>query len=478
MIRTTAFLLLALLARPAGAELPPPLAAAIAAHGIPESAVGIVVQRLPDGSTVLAHNADRGLAPGSTLKLLTAAVALERLGPAHRWRTQIRATAPVVDGVLHGDLVLRGLGDVDLDWRAFDRMLERLRHRGLREIRGNLVVDLAFFEPSRPEMGLPPFDEAPEFRYNVVPDALMLNANLVEIDLHSDRRGVRAHLATPLDRVSVVAEMTLADRPCPDWEDGWKIPEVRASGASVTIVLRGDYPRDCDASTAINVLDRIQFTDRLFRALWQRRGGTFRGRTVEGPASQAGALLVEHLSRPLAEVLRDVNKRSDNPITRVVYLTLGALSAERAGEPTARRSEATVREWLQRKRIDQGGLVLENGSGLSRAERISPLTLAGVLREASRGPWGPEFVSSVPIAGVDGSMRKRLPEGPAAGRARLKTGTLRDTSGIAGYLDDGAGGTYVLVAIVNHALATREVARPMLDEFVDWFARRAPRPAS
>jgi len=225
----------------------------------------------------------------------------------------------------------------------------------------------------------------------------------------------------------------------------------------------------------VNVLDRVQFADRLFRALWRRHGGTFRGRALEGPPRESGRLLIERRSRPLADVLRDVNKRSDNPITRVLYLTMGALAAGH-GEATAGRSEAIVREWLQRKAISQSGLVLENGSGLSRAERATPLLLAGVLREASRGPWAAEFISSVPIAAVDGSMRKRLPSSPAAGRARFKTGTLRDTSALAGYLHDAGGAAYVVVAIINHPLATREVARPILDEFVDWLARRLPNP--
>lgn len=479
MMRTIAIVVAFLAASIARAELPGPLAAALEARGIPESAVGLVVQRLADGATVHVHGADRPLGPASTLKLLTAAVALERLGPAYRGRTELRASAPIVDGVLRGDLVLRGMGDFDLDWRAFERMLQRLHHQGLREIRGDLIVDRSFFEPTRLDMGVPPFDETPEFRYNVIPDALLLNTNLVEIDMASDQRTVRAHLATPLDRVRIVSEMKVVDGKCVDWEDGWQIPEVRVSGRDVTVVLRGDYPKDCNASTQVEVLDRVQFASRMFRALWQRLGGTFRGRVYEDRAREGGKLLVDHRSRPLAEVLRDVNKRSDNPITRELFLTMGAL--ERAGtdggETTARLSERLVREWLERHGIGQAGLVLDNGSGLSRAERMSAATLAGVLRTASRGPWGPEFVASVPIIGVDGSMRSRLQKSPAAGRGRLKTGTLRDVSAIAGYVDDSAGAPHVVVLIVHHPLAVHRVMRPILDEFVDWFVRQPARSA-
>ena len=269
--------------------------------------------------------------------------------------------------------------------------------------------------------------------------------------------------------------MTLVDRPCKDWEDGWKIPEVRREGKALAVILQGEYPRRCAASTAVNVLDRVQFADRMFRALWQRLGGTFHGRTYEGKLEHAPELLAQHRSRPLNQLVHDLNKVSDNPTARVLYLTLGALSAH-AGETTNRRAELEVRELLDRHGIAQAGLVLDNGSGLSREERLTPALLAGVLRAASRGPWAPEFAASLPIVAVDGTMRNRLKGSPAAGTSRLKTGTLRDVSGLAGYMDDAAGTRYAVVILLNHPLATRQVARPILDEYVEWIARNVGTP--
>jgi len=470
------FITLALLltgAFPSYSQLPDAMRAGLRAAEIPEEAVGALVVRLSDGATVLAHREKASMAPASTLKLLTSVVALETLGPAYRARTQWRTTADIADGTLRGDLVLHGGGNVDFDWQALERTLVQLRLQGIREISGDVVLDLSRFQPARTDIGLPPFDEEPEFRYNVIPDALLLNTYLLRIDLVS-RGNVVAMQATPaLDGVSLVSEFTLVDRACDDWEDGWKAPAVTRDGQGrVTIRLRGEYPRDCKAATAINVLDRTDFCERAFRTLWSRLGGKLHGRVVEGTGSAGARVLAEHVSRPLTDVVRDINKRSDNPITRVVYLSIGAENALDGTMRTADRSEKIVRAWLaNRGGVDDAGLVLDNGSGLSRAERIRPDQLAAVLKTASSSLWGPEFVSSLPIAAVDGALRDRFKWSPAATRARIKTGTLRDVSAVAGYVDDAQGRTHIVVAMINHEKAVRKVARPILDTLIDWVAR-------
>ena len=459
-------------ALPAAAQLPPPMLDRMRAAGLPEEAAGVVVQRLSDGRALLVHNAERSLAPASTLKLLTSLAALETLGPAHRGTAELLTRGTVSDGVLNDDLFLRGRADVDLDWQAFEHMLQVLRLRGVRDIRADLVLDRTHFNPARTDVGLAPFDEAPEFRYNFVPDALMLNTNLVRLDLVSDGHEVRVAMTPALEGVGVVSGFRIGDRACDDWEDGWVLPEVKKGPlGGIRIRLQGEFPRDCTADTQVNVLDRVLFADRLFRATWKRLGGTFTGRVRDGATPADARVLAEHKSRPLTELVRDVNKDSDNPITRVLYLSMGAAGALQ-GEPTAVAAEREVRAWMARRGIDSEGLVLENGSGLSRKERIRPAQLAAVLRAAAASPWSAEFTASLPIVAVDGAMRKRLRASPAAERARIKTGTLRDASAVAGYVKDESGETYVVVAMLNHDNANKRVARPILDALVDWVASR------
>lgn len=463
----------------AAEPLPPAAAARAQSAGIPVEAVTFVVQRVQGGAPWAAAGADRPSQPASTLKLLTSLVALETLGPAYRGKSQLLAAGDVADGVLHGDLVLRGLGDVDLDAAAFERMLSALRVSGVREVRGDLILDRRFFDPPRHDVGAPPFDETPEFRYNVIPDALLLDTNLVRLDLAADDRSFKARIASPLDKVVVTTDMRLVDRACADWEDGWKLPVANLEdGGFIHIALTGDFPRNCTAATAINVVDRVAFAERLFRGLWQRMGGTFRGVARDGIAPAGSRVVAEHRSRAFVEILQDINKRSDNPVTRVAFLTLGALDAQAHEATTARRATAVVEAWMRRQGIDPAGLVLENGSGLSRVEKITPAQLAAVLRIAAAGPWAPEYLASLPIVAVDGGMRSRLRDSPAAAQARIKTGTLRDVTAVAGYVRDARGEMNVVAAMVNHPKAESKVARPILDALLDWVARSpGPEPA-
>jgi D-alanyl-D-alanine carboxypeptidase/D-alanyl-D-alanine-endopeptidase (penicillin-binding protein 4) len=462
--------------QPARAELPAPVAAGLRAAGIPASAAGAIVLDARTGETVLAHRSDESLPPASTIKPLTALVALEKLGPAWRGRTQLVTEAAVADGVLQGDLVLRGGADADFDWVALQRMLLVLRNKGVREVAGDLVLDRSLFDPPRTDVGLPPFDDEPEFRYNVIPDALLVNTHLLGLELESDGESLRVETQPALDGVTVEPAMALDDTACDRWDDVWKTPAVvRDDSGAVRIRLQGRFPKSCSASTRIAVLDRTDYIDRLFRTLWRGLGGSLRGRTREA-AQPGGRVLAEHASRPLAELAHDINKRSDNPVTRLVYLALGALDDGPAGGATAARAERQVREWLRAKGIDDRGLVLDNGSGLSRKERIRPDQLAQVLRAGRTSLWSPEFMASFPIAGVDGALRRRLKESPAAQRSRLKTGSLRDVSAIAGFVDGPAGETYVVVAMIHHERAKGAVARPILDALVDAVARGALRP--
>ena len=477
LLACAALLLAALPAAPRAHELPPEVVSATRAARIPLEALGVSVLRASDGAEVVAHNASRPIGPASTLKILTSLVALDRLGPAWRGRSEIRTRAALADGVLEGDLYLRGEADMDLDWIVFERMLRRLRLQGIREIRGDLVLDRTFFTPARTDVGVRPFDEAPEFRYNVIPDALSLNTNLAEIEIAARGEGLEILPVTPLDRVVFESAMKLVDRACEDWEDGWVIPAVATDGRGrIRVKLRGDFPRDCIASTSINVIDRVVFADRLFRALWTRLGGRFRGAVRDGVTPPDSKLLAEHRSRPLTDIVRDVNKGSDNPTTRMLFLALGTLAPAAPGETTFQAADREVRQWLARHAIDPEGLVLENGSGLSRLERIRPAQLSAALRAGLAGTWAPEFVSSLPITAVDGSMRQRLGNTPAAERSRIKTGTLRDVSAVAGYVTDANGEVLVVSAMIHHPAATRQVARPLLDLLLASLARSAVAP--
>jgi D-alanyl-D-alanine carboxypeptidase/D-alanyl-D-alanine-endopeptidase (penicillin-binding protein 4) len=244
-------------------------------------------------------------------------------------------------------------------------------------------------------------------------------------------------------------------------------------------MLHGAFPKHCAQTYAINVLERQEYLGRLFRQTWKRLGGTISDTTIEGATPPDSRLLAEHVSRTLPEIVRDTNKPSDNTLARTIFLSLGALEADpvlgshpQAGsvDPTLARSDAAVRNWMRAHSIKDAGLVLENGSGLSRTERISPVQMGSLLQAGLRSNWAPEFLASIPIVGVDGTMRRRLHGSPAAGRARMKTGTLSNVVSLAGYVPDATGKPLVVVAMINSNLAGNGRGRVVLDALVDWAA--------
>jgi len=482
----------------AHAALPEAIARLAAEKGIPEDAIGALVLR---GDQVLVSNeASRTFVPASTMKLFTTMVGLEVLGPQFRGRTELRTPGTVSNGVLKGDLVLRGGADVDLTADAFTHMLEKLRTRGIHKIEGNLILDRQLWQPARADTGVPPFDESPEAYYNLIPDALLLNMNLQTLDITSDANSIKASALPELDNVRVRSDMTLVNGDCARWEEGWKIPEYVRNGSRVTIVLKGTFPRNCSKTNVINVLDRTDYAERLFRASWERLGGRFTGKAYEASAGESQAygslpstLLAEHMSRSLPELVRDTNKSSDNGLARTIFLSLGSLQSDPvlgsrpieaapmeipggadaapAAMSTNARAEMMIRNWLRAHNIDDNGMVFENGSGLSRVERYSPEQMAGLLKAAQSSLWAPEFLTSLPIATVDGTMKRRLKDSPAAMHARVKTGSIKNVISVAGYVPDANGQQCIVVVTINHERAGNGNGRAIVDGIIDWVAR-------
>ena len=463
----------------AHAQLPPSVAQALQLGGVSQDEIGVLVLR--GDATVLAHQAALPMQPASTMKLVTTLVGLERLGPVFRGRTELRTTGVIEDGVLRGNLYLKGGADMDLSGEHIADMLRALRYEGVTRIEGDLVLDRELFQPARADVGVASFDESPEAYYNVIPDALLVNKNMLQLDMRSTASRLQLRAYPALEQVSVTSEMTLVDTDCAKWEDGWKLPETRREpDGRIKVVLRGAYPKNCHRSYSVNVLDRDDYVGRLVRQAWSEGGGVLSGRTLTGATPLEARLLAAHAARALPELVRDINKASDNGLARTLFLSLGSLHADpvagslplpRDDVSTFARADAAVRGWLREQRIDDSGFVIDNGSGLSRIERISARQMGQLLQAGLRSPWAPEFQASMPIGAVDGTMRRRLQDSPAAGRARLKTGSLRNVTALAGYVPDANGELCVLVAMVNSEQAGNGRGRAVLDALVDWVAR-------
>lgn len=460
-----AFALLLSCAALAQTTLPVPVAQALSAAGIPQGAVGVYVQRVGNEPPAVSFGADRPLNPASTIKLLTTYAALDFLGPAYTWSTEVYTTGALQEGVLNGDLVLKGYGDPKLTLENFWLLLRNVRARGVRDIRGDLVLDRSYFGPQDDDPAR--FDGEPTRPYNTPPDALLVNFKAITVQFvpEPERRAVRLVVDPPLPAVQVINGVTPSNGACGDWVSRLKI-EPQENGAAARLALSGPYPLDCGERTrSFSLLSHSQYVGGLFAALWRELGGTYGGTVRDGTVDPATArLLAVGKSPALSEVVRDINKFSNNVMARQLFLTLGGVTA---GAPaTLDKARAAVRSWLAEKRIAAPELVLENGAGLSRVERISARTMAQLLLEAYRSPVMPELMASLPLVAVDGTMKKRLGNARVAGRAHIKTGSLAGVRAIAGYVLDARNRRNVVVFIVNHPNAAQ--AQVAQDALLKW----------
>ena len=452
----------------AQSRLPEPVARALARAKLPEASVAIYVHEIGSDRPLVAHGDERVLNPASTMKLVTTYAGLELLGPAYAWNTEAYGSGPLMNGVLNGDLILKGQGDPKLTIENFWLLLRNLRARGVREIRGDLILDRSFF--SREEYDASRFDEQPTRPYNTGPDALLVNFKAVTVQFIPDpeARTVRLLIEPLLPQITVVNNVRLTDGPCGYWLSQIKT-DVQGNADTARLAFSGNYPLDCgEQARSFSVLGHREYLAGLFTVLWQELGGVFTGATRDGAVPAGARLLASAKSHALSEIVRDINKYSNNVMARQLFLTLGALGE---GEPASgEKSSRTIKQWLAAKGLSFPELVLENGSGLSRIERITARHLGQLLLAAYKSPVMPELIASLPLTAVDGTMRKRLSRAVVAGQAHIKTGSLSNVRSIAGYVLDNRGRRVVVVFIVNHANADN--AQPVQDALLQWAYQR------
>jgi D-alanyl-D-alanine carboxypeptidase/D-alanyl-D-alanine-endopeptidase (penicillin-binding protein 4) len=449
-------------AQPADTRLPAAVATALKAAAIPAGAVGIYVQEAGAAAPRLAVNAAQPMNPASTMKLVTTFAALDMLGPAYTWKTEASADAPVTDGVLTGDLYLKGRGDPKLTFEQFWLLLRQLRAEGIRDIAGDLVLDRSFF--NLPAQDPAAFDNQPLRPYNVSPDALLVGFKTVRLALAPDAatRTVRIAAEPQPANLEIANLLRLSSNGCGDWKEGLRA-DVSQRGERYKLVVTGDYPAACGRRNwNLAVMPHADYVRGVFEQLWRELGGSLKGGVRDGVTPATARIVASIESPSLAEVVRDINKFSNNVMARQLYLTLGA---ENAGQPaTPADADTALQAWLGTQRLRFPELVIDNGSGLSRRARISADSLGRLLQTAWKSPLMPEFVASLPLTAVDGTMKKRL--NGAARQMHIKTGTLEDAKAIAGYVLDRSGRMMVVVFLINHANA--QAGQAAQDALLQW----------
>ncbi len=460
------------------AGLPEPIRQALADSGLPAASLSLWVQNVDGGALRLAWNADTPRTMASVMKLVTTGVALRTLGPAYSWRTTLALGGRLdAQGTLHGALHIRAGGDPSLDGMRLAAAMREWRLLGLRSVQGDVLVDRSLFSlpPHDPAL----FDGQALRPYNAGPDAWLLAHQAVSLQFRAagPRPGHALVALTPsLEGVRLDAQVALAPpgTPCGNWREALALDISPADAiGGRTVRLRGLYPPACGDASWPLLWPQSQPGEhgaRLFQAAWQDAGGRLRGRVGEAPWPADAQPWAVWSSPPLAKVVRDINKFSNNVMARQLFLTLAAQTPGAAATLDQARSLVTdhVRQ-ATRPRPDRAGpcegaaLALDNGSGLSRTEAATPRCMAAWIGVMWADPTMPEWLSSLPVAGVDGTARRMT---AATGQAHLKTGSIEGVASVAGIVHDAQGRRQVFVAVVNDAQAGR--ARPVLQAALGW----------
>lgn len=448
-------------------QLPDTVRQILESTGLPRSAFGLFALPVrPLAPPLLSLNAAQSFQMASTAKLVTALAALDLLGPDYRWHTVARLSGPLREGRLLGDLIISGGGDPSLRTERLRSWLSELRSKGLREIWGDIVLDRGVFDLRESDHALtpPPAVDQPGY---VRPEGLMLDAGLLRVVLQGGIVHTRVQLQPRQAGLPIVSQLKHGS-PC-QADVGLERSEVEAR-----LIVRGKWAAACgEREIAQFATTHAELLAGATAELWRETGGRLMGRVRALAPAQCGedcptaplpwATLP---SPPLAELMSTMNKVSDNLIARALFLSLAGGFPRRPA--TVQAARTSVSTWLRARGLEESDLALDNGAGLSYAERCRPRSLAQLLMQAWHGPHAKRFVASLPIAGIDGTLWRRMTAGPARGRAHLKTGSGIETRSLAGYVRCASGRTVAFTAFVNHPEAASTV--PALDAIVEWVA--------
>lgn len=450
-----------------GQSLPPEVSRAWSKTGLPNSSLSMVIEEV-GGARLAAMGAGDLKNPASVMKLLTTWTALSELGPEYVWRTAflMDKEAGVNDnGVLSGSLYLRPSGDPLFLLQDLWRLMRELRLRGITQI-SDIVIDRSKFGDIAINPG--DFDGKGDRPYNASPDVFMVGFGAVRLVFtpELDKQRWRAFVDPPIAGVDIDSNVRFRPGPC---RAGPQVSsETVTTGDRVRFRISGEATGACGEFDLFRLaFSQPDFAARALESMWAELGGKMTGMVKDGAIPSTAVPVAAHQSPPLAEVIRMINKSSNNVMTRVLLLTVAAELGQRPA--TVEGGVQRVLQTLKSQGVSTDGVVIENGSGLARSSRVSANQMAQMLQVAWRSPAMPEFVSSMAILGIDGTLRRRL-RGDARGYAHMKTGALRDSRAIAGYVLSQSGKRYVFVSLVNDPQAFK--ARDFENQVIDWLINR------
>ncbi|WP_037585562.1 D-alanyl-D-alanine carboxypeptidase/D-alanyl-D-alanine endopeptidase [Stenoxybacter acetivorans] len=428
---------------------------------LPEE-IAIYTRDLQTGEVLTAHRADVSVNPASVMKLVTTFAALNHLGENHRWRTVWKSDAPIINGTLMGNLYWIGSGDPVFDQESLQAMQAQLRLNGINRINGQVVFDRSVWDSIGSADG---FEADAAETFTTPPDPHLVAYKVAWLQAAIDEYGNPQIITDPpLPDINTDIQVTRqnSSAACSRLSN-----YVRAQYDKDTLRVRGQIPISCSGKKMFfNMLDTQTFARQSFLGYWLADGGN-RVTFAEGRTPINARILAVQDSKPLSQVLADMNKFSNNTIARTVFLTLG----QNSNGSTLQNAKITARRTLITAGLDDETLILENGSGLSRRERVSARFIGDMLEKAYHAPFASAFIDSLPIAGYDGTLKNRFKK--IGGSLRLKTGTLANVRALAGYwLPENPQQHPLLIVVIINSVGSKAYL-PDLDYLVSEVLHRA-----
>lgn len=445
-------------------DLPKPLAEAIKSNGFNSEGLGLYIRAIDATEPLVAYGADTPLNPASVIKLVTTAAALARLGSGYHWSTDVWYTGPIQAGKLDGNLYFHGNGDPYMTPERFWLLLNRVLIYGVHTITGDILLDNTYFSPA--PINYAAFDEQPYRTYNVGPNALLVGFQATEFHFNPGDRHVEIIPFPDSPKLRIVNQVKLVDSNCGAWQKNLTLATKTIKDV-LQVTFTGRYAKSCEKRELFRrVSDSENHFQHFFLPLWRQLGGSFNGQIKEGKLPDNAKLIIKGESISLAEAVRMINKFSNNVMTQQVLLSLGA---QLKGPPgTTEKGIQAVTDWLNENHLADHSLKLDNGAGLSRDTRVSAALLGRLLHFVFQQTYMPEFISSLPVSGYDGSMAHRFQDEPVVGHAHMKTGLLDFVQTMAGYVTTASGRRYVVVLLHNHERAHTQAGERLQIEVIRW----------
>jgi len=432
-------------------------------YKVPLDSLSIYIKEHDATQPLAELNVDVPRNPASVIKVLTTFAGLELLGPSYTWETHFHIDGKLKDGVLDGNLIIEGGGDPFLVKETFWHILHTLQARGLKHIKGDLLIDDGLYADETGSTG--DFDNKPYRVYNAFPDAALVNFRAHQFYFIPQTNKVHIYADPHADNLQIINKVKLTKGKCRGQHRLIKMI-IFTQGSQTIVEFKGNYPRSCGEQELLRaILPNDQYLFGVFKSLWESMGGTITG--TFGKTSINGTKPIYIVpSKPLSEIITYINKYSNNVMARQLLLTIGKEKLDTIGTKAAGRR--AIKDWLDNIGIPAPELVLDNGSGLSRNARITARTLGMLLEHANKSPYQPEFFASLPLVGVDGTVKKRLNGKIPPGYVRIKTGLINDVRSMAGYVRSKNGNDYFVVALQNYPGIQNTTGTLVQDEILKW----------